>query len=57
MSAAWHGAAFSRSKRMPSLKSVLSEKTDTPFRSNDEMLSMFRQVKQQGIKLRIRKVS
>ena len=56
MSAAWHGAAFQRSKRMPSLKSVLSGKKDSPYKSNDEMLTMLKGVRAQGIGIKIRKV-
>jgi len=56
MSSAWHAAAFQRAKRMPSLKSVLSEKKDTPYKSNDEMLAMLRGVRAQGIGIKIRKV-
>lgn len=57
MNAAWHGAAFGRTKRMPPLSAVLQEKNVGAYKSNDEMLVMLRQATKHGAKLKFRKVS
>lgn len=57
MSAAWHGAAFGRAKRMPRLESVLGEKKKPgQLASNDHLLAMLRAAKRQGAKMTLRRV-
>lgn len=40
MRAAWHGAAYQRSKKMPPLKQVLGQKTPVRAQTTEEMLSV-----------------
>src|SRR3546814_8495349 len=47
MSAAWHGAAFERSKKMPKLTEVLGDAEKPKQRSNDKMLKMLRSIQKQ----------
>src|SRR3546814_76848 len=48
MSAAWHGAAFERSKKMPKLTEVLGDEEKPKQRSNDQMLQMLRSIQKQS---------
>src|SRR3546814_16279660 len=56
MSAAWHGAAFERSKKMPKLTEVLGDEETPKQRSNDQMLQMLRSIQKQSGGLTIVKV-
>src|SRR3546814_4003236 len=57
MSAAWHGAAFERSKKMPKLIEVLGDEAKTKQRSNNQMLQMLRSITKQRGGLKIVKVA
>src|SRR3546814_270114 len=57
MSAAWHGAAFERSKKMPKLTEVLGDEEKPKQRSNDQMLQMLRSIQKQSGGLKIVKVA
>lgn len=40
MTAAWHGAAFGRSKKMPTLAEVLGETSEKPMQTPEQMLAV-----------------
>lgn len=40
MTAAWHGAAFGRSKKMPALAEVLGETPQKPEQTPEQMIAL-----------------
>lgn len=53
---AWHIAAFSRAKRMPSLAEAIGDKPAPQMKTRAQMLGSFRAMAKNGIGLTIRKI-